>query len=226
MTWQVQLALRGDLQKFMDADVRAGKLAVTSVIKTRTTALKNNIRKQIKGSGLKERLGPGRLQKSVQSIVYPERGRSFDSAGIVYSKAVYKRPGGLVDLLSVFDSGTVINSNRGKLLAIPVSPRVQGPGVRGDPFSRSPSGKGSYILGGFAFKPSRSSTNPNVVGVLVFAQQPTQVAYILMKQVRIKGNRIDIAAAYEKALQGIDVRVATAWERYHSRVTTRFDIAA
>lgn len=225
MTWQVKLALRGDLQKFMNADVNAGQLAVSSVIRTRTTALKNAIRKQIKHSGLKERTGPGRLQKTVQSIVYPEKGRSFDSAGIVYSKAVYKRPGGLVDLLAVFDSGAVINTNRGRLLAIPVDPRVQGPGVRGDPFSRSPSGKGIFILGGFQFKPSRGG-NPDVVGVLVFAQQPTKVAYILMRRVRIKGGRLDIAAAYEKSLRNIDDRIAATWERYHSRVTTRFDIAA
>jgi len=213
MTWQVSLALRGDLQKFMDAEVKAGKSAVTTIIRRRTTNLKNNLRRQIRRAGLSERLG-----KTVQGTTYPKRGVSLNAAGQVISKALYKRPHGVVDLISVIDQGAVIRAGAGKSLAIPLPAAGKGRGVKHDPISRKPS---DWPAGTFALIPSKNGKT----AVLVFkgGSKKGQAAFILVRQVRLK-KRIDINKAYAKAIRGIDEAVAAQWERNTKKAQQRFDV--
>ena len=213
MTWQVSLALRGDLQAFLDAEVKGGKAAVTTIIKRRATNLKNNLRRQVLRAGLGVRLG-----KTIQSNVYPKRGTSLNAAGLVRSKALYKRPGGLVDLITVLDEATTVRAGVGKALAIPLPAAGRGRGVKNDPVSRKPS---DWPAGTFAFIPNKDGKT----ALLIFKSGPRkgQAAFILVKHVRFK-KRINIEKAYAKAIRNIDDAVVAQWERNSTKAEQRFGV--
>lgn len=67
-----------------------------------TTTLKNAVRREVRRAGL---FG---VENAVRDEVFPAKGVASDPKGRVTSKAIYKRPGGLVDLLTVFREGAVI----------------------------------------------------------------------------------------------------------------------
>ncbi len=212
MAWELSMALRGELQKFLDAEVKAGKRAVTTVIRRRVNRLKNDLRRQIRRAGLSERLG-----KTVRGDTYPRRGTSLDAAGRVYSKALVKnRPGGVVDLIQVLDRRTIIQARGHEFLAI-ANPKVvqPGPGTRGFPKARSPK---DFPDGTFQFRPTRKAN----VGLLVKTNDPTKVAFILVRLVRQK-KRINIERAYNLAIRGIDDDIVTQWERAEKQVMVRFN---
>lgn len=211
MTWQVSLALRGDLQKFMNAEVKAGKRAVTTTIRRRVNRLKNDLRRQIKRAGLGERLG-----KTVRGDTFPKRGTSLNAAGRVSSKAIVKRPGGVADLITLLDTGATIKAGAGKALVIPLPAAGRGRGVKGDPVSRKPS---DFPEGTFSMIPSRNRKT----AVLVFRSgaKKGQAGFILARQTRLK-KRIDIERAYQKAIRGIDDAIVKQWERNNQKVQDRF----
>lgn len=210
MGWELTLALRGDLQAFLDADVKAGKQAVTTVIRRKTTKLKDDLRRAVRRAGLSDRLG-----KAIRGDTYPRRGYSLNAAGVVQSKAITKRESGITDLITVLDEGAVINARPGRFLAIPVSDRVKGRGVKGEPVSRPPSAFGP---GRFVFKASRNSN-----GVLVFADSPEEVAYILVRQVRLR-KRIDVRSAHHRVVATIEREIAQQWERNHQKAAAKFEV--
>ena len=198
----------------MDADVKAGKSAVTSVIRSRTTSLKTAIRKQVKHA-IPRAENPERLANTVRGITFPKRGTSLNAAGQVYSVATYKRSGGIVDIITVLEEGATIKTRAGGFLAFPVSDRVKGRGTKGNPVSRSPT---SFPAGTFTFKPS-----PKGGGVLVFTGT-REVAYILKENVTLAPKKINIEKAYNKATRDIDNQIVVVWERNHARTTTKFDV--
>ncbi len=111
-------ALRGDFRKHVAAIERAHKRAATTTVRRAGTNLKNALRRDVKRAGL----GAG-VEKAVQDRVFPASGVAFSPAVEVFSKAIYKRPGGLVDLITVFKEGAVITA-RGLFLLI--GKRVRG----------------------------------------------------------------------------------------------------
>lgn len=106
-------AIVGSFRQQVGAVERAHKRAATNVMRRSAVSLKNAIRKEVKGAGL----GEG-VANAVRDAVYPSRGIATDPASSVFSKAVYKRPGGLVDLLTVFREGAVIVAKTGEFLLI------------------------------------------------------------------------------------------------------------
>lgn len=212
--WQLSLALRGDLQKFLDADLRAGKTAVKSVIRRRTTGLKNNLRRQVKRAGLSDRLG-----KTIRGDTYPRRGASLNAAGKVFSKAVVKRNRGPVDLITNLDTGSFTIPGPGKKYLAIANPEVVqlGPGVKGRPRARSPS---EFPPGTFVFR----STSKARLAVLVKKSEPTKVAFWLVKLVR-QQKKIDIERAYQKAIRDIDGLIARTWERNDRKARNRFNVS-
>lgn len=104
-------SLTGSFRKQVEAIERAQKRAATTTMRRSTTTLKNAVRRELKRARL------AGVEKAVQDRVYPARGIASDPAGTVYSKAIYKRPGGLVDLLTVFREGAEIVA-RGVFLLI------------------------------------------------------------------------------------------------------------
>lgn len=213
MTWQISLALRGDLEKFLDAEVKAGKRSVSTVIRRRVNRLKNDLRRQIKRAGLSERLG-----KTVRGETYPKRGASLNAAGRVFSKAIVKRTGGIADLITLLDTGAVIKAGAGRALAIPLPAAGRGRGVKGDPASKKP---GDFPDGTFRLVVSRDRKT----AVLVFRSGPRQgeAAFILVRQVRLK-KRINIERAYQKAIRGIDDDIVRQWERNNRNIQDRFGL--
>lgn len=105
-------ALRGDFRKHVGAIERAHKRAATTTVRRAGTVLKNAVRRDVKRAGL----GAG-IEKALQDRVFPARGVASDPAAEVFSKAIYKRPGGLVDLITVFKEGATIMA-RGLFLLI------------------------------------------------------------------------------------------------------------
>lgn len=110
-------AVRGRMEPLLRAQAEAIPRARTAVVRSRTLALKKSLRGQVIHAGL-----GNRLAKALQSALQPPRGIADNPAGAVFSKAIYKdRPGGRVDLLTVFQEGAVIRARGGKALAIPTA---------------------------------------------------------------------------------------------------------
>jgi hypothetical protein len=103
---RIEAALLGDLRKVMAAEVKAAERAVTLSIREATDGLKSELRGQVTGAGLGERLA-----KTWRGEVYPKGQQSIAAAGLVWSKAP--------KIVRAFNDGAVIRSRRGFFLAIP-----------------------------------------------------------------------------------------------------------
>ncbi len=99
-------ALTGDLNKVMAQEVEEAEKAVSQGIQQATDGLKGELRGQVTGAGL-----GNRLSKSWQSQIYPKGGKSLNAAGFVYNKAP--------EIISAFAEGVTIRSKNGRFLAIP-----------------------------------------------------------------------------------------------------------
>jgi hypothetical protein len=99
-------ALTGDLNRMMAEEVRAAERAVTAGVRDAADGLKAELRGQITGADLGERLA-----RTWRGEVYPKGQQSIAAAGFVWSKA----PG----IVRVYEDGAVIRSTRGLFLAIP-----------------------------------------------------------------------------------------------------------
>lgn len=100
-------ALTGDLRRMMAEEVTAAEGAVTAGVREAADGLKAELRGQITGAGLGERLA-----RTWRSEVYPKGKASIGAAGFVWSKA----PG----IVRVYEEGAVIRSRHGFFLAIPM----------------------------------------------------------------------------------------------------------
>ena len=100
-------AIQGDLNALLTAELRNAERAVTTGVRAATDGLKTELRGQITGAGL-----GNRLANTWRGEVYPKSGQSIGAAGYVWSKA---------PKLSVrmYAEGAVIRSKQGLFLAIP-----------------------------------------------------------------------------------------------------------
>jgi len=103
---RLEAALEGDLKRYLADELKAGEAAVTAGIREATEGLKLELRQQILGAGLGQRLA-----NTWRGEVYPKGQKSLRAAGFVYSKA----PG----IVRAYDEGAVIRSKNGTWLAIP-----------------------------------------------------------------------------------------------------------
>lgn len=99
-------ALTGDLRRMMAEEFKAAEGAVTAGVREAADGLKAELRGQITGAGLGER-----LTRTWRGEVYPKGQASIAAVGFVWSKA----PG----IVRVYEDGAVIRSTRGLFLAIP-----------------------------------------------------------------------------------------------------------
>ncbi|MGE5770237.1 MAG: DUF6441 family protein, partial [Betaproteobacteria bacterium] len=94
-------AIQGDLQALLKAELRGAERAVTEGVRTATLGLKTELRAQVTGAGLGQRLA-----NTWRSRIYPEGGeQSLSSAGFVWSKAP--------NLIRLYDEGAIIRSRQG-----------------------------------------------------------------------------------------------------------------
>jgi hypothetical protein len=103
---RLDAAIEGDLKRFLAEEMKAAEDAVTSGVHEATDGLKQELRRQIAGAGLGQRLA-----NTWRSEVYPKSARSIRAAGLVFSKAR--------NIVRVYEEGAVIRSKRGFFLAIP-----------------------------------------------------------------------------------------------------------
>jgi hypothetical protein len=79
---RLQAAIQGNLKAMMAAEVKAAEKAVSGGVRQATDGLKNELRGQVTGAGLGERLA-----KSWRGDLYPKGGMSINAAGFIYTKA-------------------------------------------------------------------------------------------------------------------------------------------
>jgi hypothetical protein len=105
------LAIKGELDKELRADAQAFARARSTVFRRKGTIFQNRLRRQIQ-----QATGSTQLGNAVRKSVRPPRGASPDIVVRVYSNALYKRPGGLVDLITVLDTGATISGGKSMLI--------------------------------------------------------------------------------------------------------------
>ena len=99
-------ALTGNLDQILADEVRIAEQAVTHSIREATDGLKTELRSQITGAGLGQRLA-----NTWRGEVYPKGQMSIKAAGLVYSRAPV--------IVGAHDQGATIRSKDGFWLAIP-----------------------------------------------------------------------------------------------------------
>jgi hypothetical protein len=112
MALTVTMRRLGDITRQTEGVIKAGKQAHTTEVRRTTTLIQNAQRRVVRA-----KLGP-KLANTVRSETFPASGIAANPKGRVFSKAIYKRPGGLVDLLTVFREGAVIHARSGGFLAV------------------------------------------------------------------------------------------------------------
>ena len=103
---RLSAALVGDLKKIMEQEITDAETAVGTGITQATDGLKLELRGQITGSGLGDR-----LSKTWRGNVYPKGGKSLEAAGFVYNNAPH--------IVGAFATGATIKSKHSRYLAIP-----------------------------------------------------------------------------------------------------------
>ncbi len=106
-------ALRGDLRRIVADELRSAGRAVTAGVREATDGLKAELRAQVTGTGLGERLA-----RTWRGEVYPKGQMSISAAGFVWSKA----PG----IVRIYEEGATIRSTKGFYLAIPTEAAGRG----------------------------------------------------------------------------------------------------
>jgi hypothetical protein len=103
---RLHATIQGDLQALLKDELRGAERAVTAGVRAATLGLKTELRGQITGAGLGQRLA-----NTWRSRIYPEGEQSLGAAGFVCSKAP--------NLIRLYDEGAIIRSKQGLYLAIP-----------------------------------------------------------------------------------------------------------
>ena len=104
---ELSAQVSGDFAALIRAEVLSAEQAVTSAMAEATDGLKAELRGQIVGAGLGERLA-----RTWRSKLYPPNEPSLKPAGFLWSKAP--------DLVSLYEEGAIIRSRHGLFLAIPL----------------------------------------------------------------------------------------------------------
>ena len=107
-------ALAGNLDQMLADEVRIAEQAVTHSIREATDGLKTELRSQVTGAGLGQRLA-----NTWRGEVYPKGKLSIKAAGLVYSRAPV--------IVGAHDQGATIRSKDGFWLAIPLPAAGKGP---------------------------------------------------------------------------------------------------
>lgn len=100
------LEVLDDLRRILEAEERAGRVAVSRGMTVAATGLKEAWRRQVESAGL-----GSRLARTIRSEVYPRQRPSSSAAALVWTRAPV--------LIDAFDRGALIKSGDGFFLAIP-----------------------------------------------------------------------------------------------------------
>lgn len=212
---RLEASIEGSFQEAMTAEARRAARAVTFGIREATDGLKADLRRQITGAGLGERLA-----RTWRSEVYPRSRQSIGAAGYVWSKA----PG----LIRIYDQGAVIRSQRGLYLAVP----TPAAGKYGDARKKITPGDWERIHGlrlQFVYRPNgpsllvannaRLTARARAIANIGrrrgdpftrMSGRTTVPVFILVPQVTVR-KRLDVAGAARKWLAELPGLVVRQW---------------
>jgi Family of unknown function (DUF6441) len=190
------------LQADMQVELRDIERAVAGGTKAAGQSLKSELRRQVAGAGLGQRLANSWRDKH-----YPNQ--KLDAASLIYTKAP--------QIIRAFDEGAVIRSRRGRLLAIPTenAPRKGTDGRRISPgtfpenrfgplrFVPRPTGPSLLVVD--ELRPSFSRQTGELRGFRRATERArrsgqgltTVVMFLLVPQVKLR-KRLDVARAAEQ----------------------------
>lgn len=214
MSWQLSLAVRGDLGRYQEAEAKALAEARTAVVRRRAGVAQRFLRKQIAAAG-------GAMEKLVKTVRVrnePARTVTPDPKSVVYSRSLVKnRVSGKVDVLTLLDHAQTIrplDHRGGAFLLIPLN--AHGVTRRQNPLKNPERyqviiarDKKSGVIVERAPKGSRREAEGRKV-----------VLWILVRQVHLK-KRIDTATAHARALKGIEEQIDREWTRRAERIAAR-----
>lgn len=103
---RLRAALEGNLEQFMEDEIKTAELAVTRGVRSAGEATKAALRSDVVGAGLGRRLSTSWRVKH-----YPRSGASLGATAFIYTRAK--------KLIDAFDRGVTIRSTEGFWLAIP-----------------------------------------------------------------------------------------------------------
>jgi hypothetical protein len=190
------------LQSDMRAELRDLERAVTTGTRDAGRGLKSELRRQVTGAGLGQRLANSWRDKH-----YPNQ--QLDAASLVYTKAP--------QIIRAFDQGAVIRSRRGRFLAIPTenAPRKGTDGKRISPstfpehrfgplrFVPRPSGPSLLVADGLRASFSRKTGSLHGFRRATDRARhsgqglTTVVMFLLVPQVKLR-KRLDVPRAAER----------------------------
>lgn len=206
-SFAVTVDIEGDLDAGMRDEVTSGERAVTDVMRTSGTRLRDAWRGQITSSGLGDRLA-----RTIRSRTYPQAGVSIEATALVWTKAP--------EIVSAHDQGVEIRAKEGRWLSIPLPAAGKGrkggritPGEweqrtgmrltfiyrRGKPSLLVAEGRVSKA--GRAVQ-SRSKTGRGLTSVPVF---------LLVPKVKLK-KVLDLDSAVNTVVSGVPAAIVSRWE--------------
>ena len=210
---RLEAALQGDLEKHMEAEMKAAGSAVVAGTRRAADGLKQEMRTQVASAGLGRR-----LSNSWRGKIYENK--KLNAAGRVWTKAP--------TIMRAFDEGVIIKSKKGLWLAIP-TPAAPRRGIGGKRISPSTfpehrfgrlrfvyrgSGKPSLLVvdglrarggkrGGFARAGKRAQATGRGL--------TTVVMFIMVPQVRLR-KRLDFTGAGRRWQRRLPQLIANAWQ--------------
>lgn len=106
MSLRLTAAIQGSLTRIVSQEIKAAEHAVTLGVRAATDGLKQDLRDQVTGAGLGQRLA-----KTWRGKVFP-KGESMNAAGFVFSKAP--------EVVDSYAHGAVIRAHKSAYLAVPL----------------------------------------------------------------------------------------------------------
>jgi len=189
----LELAARGDLAAVLRAKAEAVPRATTAEVRSTARLVQRDVQREV---FRKLRVKKPSFRNVVAVRMFPRKGFGDDPRAVVFSRAHLKRPGGPVDLLTVFQDGVQIAGN----LIFPY------PGVDRKTLEAAIRSKKLF---------RKKGTN------LVFHESlPDQPLGIVSTGVRI-ADRLDLVTPYRRRVAGIGDRVAVRIGRDADRLGRR-----
>lgn len=205
---QLQMALRGRLNEYFKAEQAAVQKGIRGALRATAFAVRRDIRRQMKSAGL----GKGRLQKALNVKSLPASSNG-DQAVRLRSYAVYPqktyRPGGKVDLISLFSQGATIRAANMRFLAIPTPEDPMGRrGMRARPEE--------LVSRGYKLHFAKGKSGGGVL--ITEIQGHPVVTHVLRRQVTLR-KRLDTMSAEKKAWGEFPGRLSREINRAKNKVS-------
>lgn len=205
----LKAAIFGDFKAVMAKEVKDAETAVSRGVKQATDGLKEELRQQVTGAGL-----GNRLAKSWRGEIYPKGGMSVNAAGFVYSKAP--------EIIGAFAMGVTIKNKRGRFLAIPTTYVIRREGRRVTPADFEEAGIplryvppqekrkiGLLVVDNFRITKKGKARAASARGIKT-GRVATVVMFLLIPQVTLK-KRFDIDSVAKKWIDQLPELVVAAW---------------